>query len=166
MSNLLLDSKEMGATFSNCRTYRYKLWRTWDKRKGFVLFLMLNPSTADETVNDSTVERCERYSRAWGYGGLVVCNIFAYRATYPKDLKLYDKPIGPENDKYIARAAKEAKKVVCGWGNHGSFLERSYDVQELLKKNKIKPYCLKITKMGEPSHPLYLRKDLKPIIFK
>ncbi|MDY6874394.1 MAG: DUF1643 domain-containing protein [Chloroflexota bacterium] len=154
-----------GADFSQCRTWRYRLWRIWDSSKPYAMFLMLNPSTADENKNDPTVERCQRYAQAWGYGGLYVCNIFAYRATDPAIMKTAADPVGPENDDYIWNTANDAGIVVCAWGNHGIWLDRSKQVRELLSCSRNKLHCLKVTGAGEPGHPLYLKKSLQPILF-
>lgn len=157
---------QKGAKFSDCKTYRYALWRTWDtcylSDKPYAMFLMLNPSTADESVNDPTVERCQRYAHSWDYGGLVVCNLFAFRATNPADMKAAADPVGPENDAIIIKYALDAGVVVCGWGNHGGFLSRSQAILSLLRQKDIVPYCLTTTKQNEPGHPLYLKKDLAP----
>jgi len=162
MSDLFKNS---GATFSGCGLYRYKLWRSWDTGKAPAMFLMLNPSTADAEKNDPTVERCERYARSWGYGGLLVCNLFAYRATDPKDMKMVSDPVGPDNNAAILDSAEQASIVVGAWGNHGSYLGRAESVRRLLRLSGVDLYCLKITKLKQPSHPLYLRKELKPILF-
>src|SRR3954469_17706712 len=90
-----------GARFSADGLYRYALWRVWDADRGLCNFLMLNPSTADETVNDPTVARCARRARSWGYGGLVVTNLFAFRATDPSGLRAAPDPVGPEDDAAI-----------------------------------------------------------------
>lgn len=116
---------DKGALFSDCRRYRYLLWRTWDVDKGGVLFIMLNPSTADETVNDPTIERCYRRAMQWGYGGIVVANIFALRSTDPQMLYSENLPIQEanrpfHNDTIIRSTAKGARLVVCGWGEHGA----------------------------------------------
>ena len=87
------------AVYSDCERYRYTLTRTWDEGAGRVLFIMLNPSTATEVQNDPTVERCERRARTLGYGAFRVCNIFAYRATDPRDMRAQADPNGPGNDK-------------------------------------------------------------------
>lgn len=126
------------------------------------MFLMLNPSTADENKNDPTVQRCEIYAKDWGYGGLYVGNIFAWRATDRAVMKSQPEPIGKDNDKHIITMAKRSEIVVCAWGNDGDHMNRSSQVLKLLSDNDIKPHCLKITNPGEPWHPLYLRKDLKP----
>lgn len=125
------------------------------------MFLMLNPSTADESKNDPTVERCERWARSWGYGGLLVCNLFAFRATDPIDMKAARDPVGPDNDAAILECADRAGKVICGWGNHGGHLGRSSAVRKALAWKEL--HCLRITQAGEPQHPLYLPNDIKPI---
>ena len=159
MKKQLLD---YGAIFSKCRIYRYVLWRTWDLKKPKIMFLGLNPSTADEINNDPTVTRCINYSKSWGYGGLYMMNIFSFRTTYPSKLKQSNNPIGKDNDKWILKIAKDVDKCVGAWGNDGKFLNRSKTIFELIPVL----YCLKINKSGEPSHPLYLKSTLKPIKFK
>lgn len=160
-TNLLDDN---GAVFSDCKRYRYKLWRIWDKSKLYAMFLMLNPSTADETKNDPTVAKCQQYAMDWGYGGLYVCNIFAYRATDPDVMKAYKEPIGQDNDEAIQEVADKAGVIVCAWGNHGVHMSRSDNVRQLLKGNEL--HYLKLNNNNEPGHPLYLRKNLKPTKFK
>ena len=151
-----------GAVFSPCRRWRYLLWRRWDQAKPVANFLMLNPSTADEHKLDPTCSRARDYAERWGYGALVVTNVFAFRSTNPDKLKAVQDPVGPGNDAAIVRAAKEAALVVCAWGNHGSFSDRSSRVRALLGKSKIPLHCLRINANGEPAHPLYLPGRLKP----
>lgn len=151
-----------GATFSNCRTYRYALWRHWDESKPKAMFLMLNPSTADETRNDPTVERCQRRAEMMGYGGLLVCNIFALRSTDPKTLYVAEDPIGPQNDLAIIMGAKQSALIVCGWGAHGKYLGRGRAVHAMLTDRGYKPHYLRRTKDGQPGHPLYIGYDVQP----
>jgi hypothetical protein len=153
------------ATFSECMTYRYHLWRALDPGGvGTCLFVMLNPSTADHVKNDPTVERCQRRAAAWGYARLEVCNIFALRSTDPAALYRHPDPVGPENDAYIRAAALGASLVVCAWGGHGSRLgRRSEAVLALLKGVGAAPCALRLTKSGEPCHPLYLPYSLRPV---
>jgi hypothetical protein len=151
---------EAGATFSPCRRWRYLLWRRWDAAKPVANFLMLNPSTADEVKLDPSCTRARRYAEAWGYGALIVTNIFGFRNTNPNELRKTPDPIGSGNDAAIVRAARESAIVVCAWGNHGAFLERSSRVKALLKKEKL--YALRVNANGEPAHPLYLPGSLKP----
>jgi hypothetical protein len=148
---------DSGAEFSACRKWRYLLWRRWDAKGPVANFLMLNPSTADELKLDPTCARARAYAEAWGYGALIVTNIFGWRSTDPKALKRVKDPVGQGNDAAIQRAAREADLVVCAWGNHG--LERSGRVRELLRG--IDLHVLKLTGAGEPGHPLYLKKSLK-----
>jgi hypothetical protein len=153
--------KDTGATFSPCRRYRYSLWRTWSDVPP-ALFVLLNPSTADEVTNDPTVERCERRARMMGFGGLVVCNIFAFRATDPRVMKAEPKPVGPENDLAILEHARQASIVICGWGTHGAHLRRGAQVKNFLEFNGIKLHLLGLTKDGHPQHPLYIGYDVRP----
>jgi len=154
-----------GAAFSPCRTYRYMLWRQFLERGETVLFVLLNPSTADEIKNDPTITRLEGYAKAWGFARLVVVNLFAYRATMPSDLKFAPEPVGPDNDEWIVRMASKSKLVICGWGNHGKYMKRNHAVLDLLKNagHGDKLHCLKKNKDGSYGHPLYLRADLKPM---
>jgi hypothetical protein len=157
-----LFSDISGATFSPCDRYRYTLWRTWDKPKGLCMFLMLNPSTADESANDPTVERCQRYAHSWGYGGLIVCNLFALRATDPGVMLTDSEPVGPDNNAAILECAGRSDIVVCAWGNHGSHQDRARYVADMLQIEGHKLHSLVVTSNGHPGHPLYLRKSLKP----
>lgn len=157
----LFNTVDTGATFSPCKLYRYTLWRQWDEGPT-LMFLMLNPSTADEIDNDPTVERCQRRAVAMGYGRLVVCNIFAFRATDPQDMKAAADPVGPDNDQAILDQARQAAMVICAWGNHGGHLERSDTVAAMLKQAGIQLHCLEITGAGEPKHPLYVSYDVSP----
>jgi hypothetical protein len=101
----LLDPITSDATFSPCRKYRYTLTRTWVPDLPLINFVMLNPSTADEVVNDPTVERCERRARMWNCGGLIVTNIFAWRSTDPDELRRVADPVGPDKDDALVESA-------------------------------------------------------------
>ena len=154
-----------GATFSDDRLYRYALWRVWGdlfRPKGFVNFILLNPSTADEKRSDPTVTRCVLRARQWGYTGLLVTNLFAYRATDPRELKQVLDPVGPENDKVILERAAQAALIVCGWGNHGAYGGRSRRVRQLLSIDGMRLHALGFNRSGEPEHPLYLPNARKP----
>lgn len=158
----LFNDDSIGATFSTCRKYRYTLWRIWDKTKGIVVFICLNPSTADEIKNDPTVRRCINFAEFWGYGGFVMLNIFAFRATNPKDMFSAEDPVGEHNDHHIKIWTDKASLVVLAWGNGGLFKSRCVEVLKYLKR----PYCLAQTKQGQPAHPLYLKKDLMPVRYR
>lgn len=147
------------ARLSDCRTYRYELWRTWDESKPYAMFIGLNPSTADETEDDPTIRRCINFAKSWGYGGLCMANLFAYRATQPEDMKKASDPIGDKNDETLILLAQNAGVIVGAWGNDGVFLSRSEDVRALIPEINV----LKVNKSGEPAHPLYLKSTLTPI---
>lgn len=123
------------------------------------MIIGLNPSTADARREDPTIRRCIRFARDWGGAGLVVVNLFAYRATYPVDLKAAPDPIGPRNDYWIRRIAAQAQIRVAAWGNHGMFMDRAAKVQRILRG---KLCCLRQTAAGQPAHPLYLPAHLAP----
>ncbi len=148
-----LDARmQRTARFSPCSRYRYSLSRTWDKSLPRVLFIGLNPSTADDQCDDPTVRRCIGFAQRWGYGGLILVNLFAYRTTDPTGLTEVNDPVGPDNDRWIAIEQTRAERVVAAWGNHGVLLNRDNAVLE----NLTQVYCLGITKPGCPRHPLYL----------
>ena len=150
------------ATFDPTRTYRYRLARTWDPTGPVVAFVMLNPSTADAEVLDPTVRRCVGFARAWEFGSLEVVNLFAFRATDPRDLLRADAPVGPANDRAILDAVSVADRVVVAWGARGTHLGRAAAVTGLLRAGPVRPLALATTKDGQPRHPLYLRADTRP----
>jgi hypothetical protein len=151
-----------GATFSACRRWRYLLWRRWDESAPVANFLMLNPSTADEKVLDPTCSRARDFAARWGFGALLVTNVFAWRATDPQAMKAVRDPVGRGNDAAIVRAAKQSAIVVCAWGNHGAHLQRSAAVLRLLRDAGIALHVLRVNAGGEPAHPLYLSGTLRP----
>jgi len=155
------------AIFSPCKAYRYTLSRKWNSspdKEGYTLFVMLNPSTADENILDPTVRRCLYYTIKWGYGDMHVCNIFALRSTNPKRLYESIDPIGQENDKYICNEVKNANIVIAAWGSHGKYKNRGNEVMKMISTIKDVHY-LKLTKENIPCHPLYLKGDLSPKLF-
>jgi len=147
---LHMNGLESGAEFSPDRIYRYALWRFWNRQERFAVFVGLNPSTADEIKNDPTVTRCINYSKDWGYGGLIMLNIFALRSKDPKNLYSAADPIGPDNDFHLRSASSKAGITVAAWGNHGNYLNRARSAVKLL----IDPQCLILTKDGSASIPL------------
>ncbi|MEM7710620.1 MAG: DUF1643 domain-containing protein [Pseudomonadota bacterium] len=151
------------AIYSDCERYRYDLVRTWDAAGSRINFVMLNPSTATELTNDPTVERCERRARALGHGAFRVTNIFAYRATDPKDMRAQADPVGgPDNDRAIADAALWADAVVCAWGTYGAHLDRGPAVERLLRDTGKHLTNLGLSKAGHPKHPLYIGYAVQP----
>lgn len=147
------------AEFSDCKRYRYGLWRIWDEHLPHVAFIGLNPSDVDEVKNNPTINRCISFARSWGYGGVCVANLFAFNTAVPEEMKKAKDPVGPANDKWLLGIAKSAAAVVAAWGNDGAFLDRSAEVKNMISDL----HALKINKSGEPAHPLYLRGDLVPM---
>lgn len=150
----MIDS---GATFSPCGNYRYDLWRRWDMfNNSRVVFIGLNPSTADARQDDPTIRRCIGFAKRFGYGGLVMLNLFAFRATFPADMMKVPDPTGGRlHDFHLIRYAEEKHAVIAAWGSHGGYLNRDRDVLKIFPE----VYCLGTTKDGFPKHPLYLRGD-------
>jgi len=151
------------AAISDCSRYRYRLDRAWDSGLPVATFVMLNPSTADGETDDPTIGRCLSYARAWGCGALTVVNLYAWRATNPRELTTADNPLGPDNDAYLIAAAKSASAsggvLVAAWGANAT-PERIAEVIALPGMNRLN--ALALTKAGQPRHPLYLRGDLTP----
>lgn len=147
------------ATISPCKQYRYELRRIWDESKPLVLFVCLNPSTADADTEDNTSRVCINYAKRWGYGGLLIGNSFAYRSTERSAIYQTTDPIGPENDAWLKKLQSEATLVVCAWSDTGGYKGRDMEVLSFLHN----PYCLKKLNSGRPGHPLYKRADLIPI---
>lgn len=157
-----MSAIDTGAVFSPCMRYRTKLWRVWEASKPLVLFLLLNPSTADEVRNDPTVERCQRRAVAMGFGGMMVANIFALRSTDPGELYCAVDPVGPGNDEAILDCASRAGLVVCGWGKHGALQGRGPQVLALLRRHGVVPTALQRNADGSPKHPLYVSYEHLP----
>ncbi len=151
-----------GATFSKDRKYRYVLTRSWDDQLPVLVYVLLNPSTADETINDPTISRCIDIAKFNGSGSIKVMNLFAFRATDPSDLKKESAPVGPDNDQFLRQEIGDLP-VVVAWGNHGSFLDRSQAVLSLLSDKNL--LCVAKNASGEPKHPLYIKTQTSFIPF-
>lgn len=157
------------AVFSECGKYRYTLERHWGTALDLVmtdgelhvLYLLLNPSTATAVEDDPTMTRCIAFAQELKCTGMVVCNIFAYRATDPRKMKRQADPIGEENDAWILHEAERADLIVCGWGNHGLHRNRGNHVAHTLTARGLKLWCFGITKQRQPKHPLYLASASK-----
>lgn len=155
----------MTAIISQCGTYRYLLTRQADftnPERSTALFIMLNPSTADATIDDPTIRRCRGFARFWDCNGIAVANLYALRATNPKELWSHADPVGPQNDNHLQRLAREYGDIVCAWGSNAK-PERVAFVVSLLRENKARLFCLGTTKDGSPRHPLYVRGD-QPLV--
>lgn len=149
------------AVISSCGAYRYELTRRWDVTLPRVGWIMLNPSTADAEQDDPTIRRCIAFAKTWGYGGIVVRNLYALRATDPSELWKHPRPTGPDNDSHLLDSVDDPI-TVCAWGVHG---KRGNTVINALSDAGAALHYLELTKAGVPKHPLYLRGDLKPVPF-
>lgn len=157
MSDLFVKS---GATISDCGSYRYHLWRIWEDTLPILVWVMLNPSTADASQDDPTIRRCLGFARKEGYGGISVRNVFALRVTDPRKLLAHPDPVGPENAQALADARRLGliqTRMVAAWGNRvgGERLRNAYcNASNACWMNNA--YCFGFTKQGDPRHPLYL----------
>lgn len=145
-----------GAILSSFGNYRYRLWRGGMSR---MFFVMLNPSTADATVDDPTIRRCLRFAAREGCDGIEVVNLYAFRSSSPKTMFEAPDPIGPENDRHLADAARRAalagERIVCAWGRHAP-RDRVETVLAILRKHNPNLWCLGKNLNGSPKHPLYV----------
>jgi hypothetical protein len=150
------------ATFDASRRYRYRLRRHWGPSPRHVLFIMLNPSTADERVLDPTIRRCIGFAKAWGFGGIDVVNLFAWRATDPRLLRRIADPVGPDNDAVIAAALRQSSLAVAAWGAEALARRRAIDVGRFATRARTSLFCLGTTLHGYPRHPLYVKQTTAP----
>lgn len=176
MSGVLFETHnhvDRSAEISECGRYRWWLrrsWKMWDQGmpvvgKGVCCFVMLNPSTADAMQDDPTIRRCIGFARSWGYDTLSVRNLFAYRATDPKELLSAHDPVGTRNDGELMAGAT-AHRLVAAWGAGVPF-GRDKQVLAMFAKHwsAVPIYCLGKTKHGHPRHPLYVKADTQPMLF-
>jgi len=150
-----------GAIISPCGKYRYQLWRIWNDDKPLVMFVCLNPSTADANQDDPTLRRLIRFAYDLRYGGLYLGNLFAYRSKYPSDLRYRPYSVGPENDQHLMIMADICSQVVFAWGNDGALRDRYKEVVPMLPN----ALCFGKTAAGHPKHPLYIAKNTELIPF-
>lgn len=153
------------AVYSPCEHYRYSLTRVWGAGAARVAFIMLNPSTATEVQNDPTIARCEQRARRLGYGGFRAVNIFALRATDPRDMRAAADPEGPDNAAALIDAANWADTVIAAWGVHGAYRDQGPAVATTLRNAGYRLHHLGLTKAGHPRHPLYLSYTAQPALW-
>lgn len=165
------------AIISDCGKYRYRLSRKWDGSSVKpCTFIMLNPSTADAEIDDPTIRRCINFAKSWDCGELIVVNLFAFRATSPKDMMAADDPVGPDNMEHVKWAVDYTLNgheawpdgrgmIVCAWGANGTFMGQDQTVRGWVEAEQAMPMALAFTKQGQPRHPLYLKSNLQPIPF-
>lgn len=153
-----------GALLSKCERYRYRLTRHWDASRRALPFVMLNPSTADADKDDPTIRRCMEFAKREGMGGIVVVNLYAFRATKPLDMFSEPANVGPHNEDYLteigATAVATGTPIVCAWGAHGHDSQRVID---LFRRQGANLVCFGKTKAGHPRHPLYVL-GLQPLV--
>ncbi len=152
-----------GAELSYCGHYRYTLLRCWDADKPTLMFIMLNPSTADASHDDPTITRCIEFAKIWGYGELLVGNLFAWRTPNRHELRSVNDPIGKDNDHHLLRMARKAELIIAAWGNDGSLHNRAHAMRRLFPGRL---HALRITGSGQPGHPLYLPETSKPFLLE
>lgn len=150
------------ARFSACQRYRYQLREIWDTSKPLVLWLLMNPSVACMEYRDPTLRKTGKFARTWGFGGQLVGNVYAYRATDNRRLLEVDDPVGPENDRMILHMAAEAKTVVLAYGQPPALLRQRGQAVEALLAHHPDLCHLRLAKDGTPVHPLYLPQTLLP----
>lgn len=152
-------SDDKGAVLSTCGAFRYRLWRWWDREAEPLVFVMLNPSTADASIDDPTIRRCKGFAERMGFGGIEVVNLYAFRSKSPAELKQRRYPDGPENWATLRAVFKHTRgQVVAAWGTHAQ-PNRALDVRWLALECARPLYTLRRTKEGCPAHPLYLPGD-------
>lgn len=168
---------KMTADISDCGHYRYDLTRVWDENKEFCVFIGLNPSTADAEQDDPTIRRCIRFAQDWGFGTLVMLNIFPYRSTDPKALKglslaeLYGDDLpryGRKNHEAIINATADAGKIIAAWGTNPRAKSAERSLFAVMREARVcrRFECLGLTADGSPRHPLYVAAHFEPVLFQ
>lgn len=153
------------AVISNCGLYRYVLRRYWDEKSIQIVFAMLNPSTADASRDDATIRRCMGFAKRWGYGGITVVNLFAFRATNPRELLQVADPVGPDNEMWWMRVMSLDSPMTVAWGANAERPQLKPVVSQFMsvaRKAGARVRCLGRTKGGSPRHPLRLSYDITP----
>lgn len=153
-----------GAVISGCGTYRYRLWRVWDDCLPVMVWVMLNPSTADADADDPTIRRCVGFAKRLGFGSIDVLNLFALRSTDPAALWRHPDPRGPDNDEWLlgCRNRHVGSMLVVGFGAVSSAKARNRYARSYTCLAGNDPRCFGLTKDGWPRHPLYLPADAAP----
>jgi hypothetical protein len=150
------------AKISPCLNYRYALGRLWDPTRPVDLtWCMLNPSTADGTKDDPTIRQCIAFAQHWGFGGMSVVNLFAYRTPNPRDLLTVEDPVGPDNDLILATLMTRYHAVVTAWGSGATKLSKiaTQQIAKVAELAEGRMWCFGVNASGHPSHPLYIARD-------
>lgn len=148
------------ADFDPSGQYRYWLERHWQVGTPILSIIMLNPSRADHSVDDPTLRRVMGLAQGWGFGALIVVNLFAYRTPYPRQLRQVADPVGAGNDQALLAAAALGDRLLLAWGNGGSWRHRDRQVITLLQPYWHKWCAIGHNRTGQPRHPLYARRDV------
>lgn len=156
----LIPDPNFGAIFNENRKHRYVLWRIWNVQLPKLMFIGLNPSTANEFIGDNTIRKLNKITMYNGFGGYYMTNLFAIISSDPKILKTCTDPIG-DNDFYLKQTSKQCEKIIFCWGNFKEANERSVEVMQMFND----AYCLIQNKNGTPKHPLYCKDQTKIIPF-
>lgn len=159
---ILIPDTSKGADFSPCKKYRYRLWRIWNNNKPLLVWLLMNPSTADEWKDDPTMRRCTGFAADNNYGGIIVLNAFAFRSTDPR-VVVYNASngfdvVGPENDDYINAYYNSGLDVVLAFGANAKLQDRGFELMRRFA-GRLQTFNLGLTKSGFPKHPLYINSD-------
>lgn len=160
---------DYGANISPDGSYRYSLWRIWNLPKGICTWIMVNPSTADTTQNDFTTMKCMKFTSGWGYGGLVIVNLFPFRAVNPLELRVVgrDKAIGNDaiNRDIITTSLKNSQLAIAAWGKHGQLYKRDQELlPDMIRFNNL--HALQLTVDGTPYHPMNVKGNAHPFLWR
>lgn len=156
------------AIISECGKFRYHLTRQWNEALKPLPFIMLNPSTADADEDDPTIRKCIGFATRLGFGGIEVFNLFAFRATNPKDLRAHGYQVGPENDRIMTNRLAELGLqdrgyVICAWGANARNLQAPQRVRTHLALAGVRLRALRLLADGTPEHPLMLPYSCTPV---
>lgn len=162
MIDITKYNPESDSIISPCGNYRYALWRNWDKTRVAAMFILLNPHVDGKGKNSPIVDKCIKYAKRWGYGGVIICNLYAYITDDLRELANVDNPHGLDNYQYISQMVKYSGIVVAGWGGLYPTINKLQEIRNLVGPL----HYLQLDKMGIPKHPLTLSKSLKPLRFK
>ncbi|MBB2841307.1 UNVERIFIED_ORG: hypothetical protein GGE64_005089 [Rhizobium etli] len=171
----LFPAMQMTAAISDCTLYRDELRRVWDAVKPILVVCMLNPSDADHKRNDPTVREMIWFAKLWGYGGILIVNLHAWRSPSPKEMMKAADSIGPRCDEYIDRAFIIARHqntpALVAWGNGGDYLGRDMWFKDHARRQLVNLVCLGLNKEGFPKHPMArgvhrIPRDQQPIMFQ
>ena len=150
-----------GALFSDCRRFRYLLWRRWDASLPLLGWLALNPSAADASDEDQSSRKFRGFAERLGFGGYITANLYAWIDTYPEDLRAAGYLVGDENDAHTETMVRTCDAVICAWGSNARGLARPAEAVSIIRRAGRTPLALKVNRDGTPAHPLMLPYSCK-----